>query len=262
MGIGYLRLGSLCTLAFTCILSLWFEAAVISGLPFDKAGTVIRTVLTQTHFGVAWSVGFCGTLLACFGGTRNTHSVWWLVTVGMVAYLLSKAATSHAADAGDFTARGVVHVVHLAATALWAGGVIVGVPAVSCWGKSTLDTPVRRATFYTRLSQLATVALGLVIVTGIYDVTQDTQDLTAPLLSVPYGRIMTCKLAFVSLAILLGGYNRLTHLQYLRATASDGGSAYRDAHRKFDRVLAIEAAVMVVILTIAAVLGHTSPSGG
>jgi putative copper export protein len=36
----------------------------------------------------------------------------------------SGAASSHAADADDFKLREAVHVVHLCATALWAGSVI------------------------------------------------------------------------------------------------------------------------------------------
>jgi hypothetical protein len=64
------------------------------------------------------------------------------------------------------------------------------------------------------------MALGVVIVTGIYNVTQDTAHLTAPLLSVLYGRVLSLKLVFVTLAVLLGGYNRMIHLPHL---ANDGG---------------------------------------
>ncbi|CAL8477079.1 protein of unknown function (plasmid) [Caballeronia sp. S22] len=63
--------------------------------------------------------------------------------------------------------------------------------------------------FCTRLSHLATVALGVVVVTGIYNATQNIAGLNAPLLSVLYGQILTLKLVVVALAVLLGGYNRM-----------------------------------------------------
>jgi putative copper resistance protein D len=106
------------------------------------------------------------------------------------------------------------------------------------------------------------MALGVVIVTGIYNVTQDTAHLTAPLLSVLYGRVLSLKLVFVTLAVLLGGYNRMIHLPHLQTTAADGGAAYCDAQCGFDRLLAVEAVAMLTVLAVAGVLGHTSPSGG
>jgi putative copper resistance protein D len=56
--LGRTRLGALCVLALTCVLYLWLEAAVMSGSPFSEAGAALSAVLTQSHFGIAWSVGF------------------------------------------------------------------------------------------------------------------------------------------------------------------------------------------------------------
>jgi putative copper resistance protein D len=77
-----------------------------------------------------------------------------------------------------------------------------------------------------------------------------------------YGRVLTLKLLFVTSAVLLGGYNRMIYLPRLQHTAADGGQAYSDAQRSFDRLLAVEAIAMLAVLAIAGVLGHTSPSGG
>lgn len=234
----------------------------MSGSPFSEAGPVVSAVITQSHFGIAWSVGFAGVVLACLGGTRGSRAAWWLAAAGMLVYVAGKAAASHAADTGDFTLREAVHVLHLGATALWAGSVIVAAPLLCRWNDPVSATPVRRVAFCTQLSHLATIALGVVIVTGIYNATQNTAHLTAPLLSVLYGRVLTLKLIFVTLAVLLGGYNRMIHLRRLHTTAADGGTAYRDAQRGFDRLLAAEAVAMVTVLAVAGVLGHTSPSGG
>ena len=255
------RMGVLCALALTCGLYLWLEAAVMSGSPFSAAGPALGAVLTQSHFGIAWSVGFAGVVFACLGGTRHSRTAWCLAAAGMLVYSAGKAAASHAADAGDFTPREAVHVVHLCATALWAGSVIVAAPVLYGWSDAASVTPARRVAFCEKLSYLATLALVVVIVTGIYNAMQDTAHLTAPLLSVLYGRVLTLKLVFVALAVLLGGCNRMIYLPRLHTAAEIGGTAYGDAQRGFDRLLVFEAVAMLMVLIVAGVLGHTSPSG-
>jgi putative copper resistance protein D len=264
--LGRSRFAALGVLVLACGLYLWLEAAVMGGTPFSEAGPVVSAVLTQSHFGIAWSVGFVGAALACLGGARHSRASWGLAAAGMVVYVAGKAGSSHAADAGDFTLREAVHVLHLGATALWAGSVIVAAPLLWRWNAVASEEasagPASRVAFCTQLSHLATIALAVVIVTGIYNATQDTAHLTAPLLGVLYGRVLTLKLVFVTLAVLLGGYNRMFYLPRLQHTAAGSGPAYRDAQRSFDRLLAVEAVAMVAVLMVAGVLGHTSPSGG
>lgn len=249
-------------LVLACGLYLWLEAAVMSGAPFSEAGAAVGAVLMQSHFGVAWAVGFVGAMLACVGGgARSGRMAWWLAAVGMIVYAAGKAAASHAADTGDFTLREAVHVVHLIATAMWAGSVMIAANVQGCSRFTASATPPQRAAFCTQLSHLATIALGVVVISGIYNATQDTAHLNAPLLNVLYGRVLTLKLGFVTLAVLLGGYNRMIHLPHLQAAAVEGGAAYHDAQRGFNRLLAAEAVVMLLVLITAGVLGHTSPSG-
>lgn len=261
VSLGRVRFSSLCMLVIACCVYLQLEAAVMSGSTFVAAGSAVGAVLTQTHFGVAWSIGCAGAVLACLAGRRDSRAAWWLAAVGMLTYVAGKAAASHAADAGDFTLREAVHVVHLGATALWAGSVIVAAPVLCRWNDAAAHATGCEG-FCTRLSHLATMALVVVILTGIYNATQDTAHLSAPLLSVLYGRVLTLKLVFVALAVLLGGYNRMVYLPRLQVMAVEGGAAYRDTQRRFARLLAIEAVAMVAVLALAGVLGHTSPSGG
>ena len=68
------RMGILCALALACGLYLWLEAAVMSGSPFSAAGSALSAVLTQSHFGIAWSVGFVGAVFACLGSTRHSRA--------------------------------------------------------------------------------------------------------------------------------------------------------------------------------------------
>ncbi|QBR02174.1 CopD family protein [Paraburkholderia pallida] len=248
-------------LTLTALAYLWLQAAVMSGSPLAGAGPAVTAVLTQSHYGVAWSVGFIGAVLAVLSRLSDRRGLP-LFAAGLIAWVAGKAAASHAADAGDFSARELIHVVHLCATALWAGSVIVaGLLARRLWRVASA-TAVQRAAFCAALSHLATAALVIVLVTGFYNVVQDTAHADAPLVHTPWGHILAAKLACVALAIALGGWNRMAVLPVLRTRAEENDPAYGAAQQRFDTLLAIEAVAMVAVLVLAAVLGHTAPGGG
>jgi copper resistance protein D len=260
--LGRSRFVVLCVMSSACALYLWLQAAVVSGTPLTEVGTAVTTVLTQTHFGIAWAIGFAGVIFAALAGTGGNRAEW-VRAAGGVVYAAGRAAASHAADAGDFTVREAVHVVHLCATALWAGGVIVAACVLYAWDNASHDALERRVAFYGGLSDLSTVTLGVVIITGIDDAMLNTsQELSARLFSGPYGYVLALKLAFVTLAVVLGAYNRMIHLPRLEAAANSADTAFLRARRGFDRLLAVEAIAMLAVLTVAGILGHTSPSVG
>ena len=120
----------------------------------------------------------------------------------------------------------------------------------------------QRATFCNELSHLATAALVVVLVTGLYNVMQDTAQASAPLISMGWGRILAAKLVCVAAAVALGGWNRLVVLPDLRARAQRDGPAFMAAQGRFNTWLSVEALAMLAVLAFAAVLGHTPPTGG
>ncbi len=248
-------------LAVTALAYLWLQAAVMSGSPLADAGPAATAVLTESHYGVAWSIGFIGALLAALSRLFDRRGLP-LFAAGLVAWAAGKAAASHAADAGDFSAREAVHVVHLCATALWAGSVIVAAVVLRRPAPTDCGGVEQRAAFCTELSHLATVALIVVLVTGLYNVMQDTAQASVPLFGMAWGRILSAKLACVAAAVALGGWNRVVVLPDLRAQARPDDSGLRVAQGRFNAWLSVEALVMLVVLAIAAVLGHMSPTGG
>jgi len=255
------RTASSAVLAFTAPAYLWLQAAVMSGSPFAEAGPAIVAVLTESHFGKAWSVGFAGALLAALSGLRRERGSTFFA-VSLLLWVAGKAAASHAADSGDFSTREAIHVVHLSATALWAGSVIVAAVLLGGCVRPEDDSPGQRAAFCSSLSHLATAALVVVLVTGFYNVLQDTAHASAALLQMGWGRVLVAKLACVVLAIVLGGWNRMVVLPALRTRAEQNDPAYTAQQRRFDRALAAEAVIMLAVLSLAALLGHTSPTAG
>ncbi|MFC5431380.1 CopD family protein [Paraburkholderia denitrificans] len=248
-------------LAISALMYLWLQAAVMSGSPLTDAGQAVGSVLTASHFGLAWSVGFAGALAAASSGLLRQRG-FLLSAAGLVAWAAGKAAASHAADAGDFSVREAIHVVHLLATALWAGSVIVAAILLRRFVYEPVRPPAQRAAFCAALSYLATAALVLVLVTGFYNAVQDTAQTSAPLFSTDWGRLLATKLVCVVLATLLGGWNRLSVLPRLLLLAARNDPDYPAAQRLFDSVLVVEALIMLAVLGLAAVLGHTSPTGG
>ena len=255
------RTASCAVLACAALAYLWLQAAIMSGSPLGEAASAVSAVLTESHFGKAWSIGFAGALLAALSGLRKERGSA-LFAVGLVLWVAGKAAASHAADSGDFSWREAIHVVHLFATALWAGSVIVAAVLLGGFVRMADSSPRQRAAFCSALSHLATAALVVVLVTGFYNVLQDTARANASLLEMSWGRVLIAKLACVVLAIVLGGWNRMVVLPALRMRAEQNDPAYAAQQRRFDRTLAVEAVVMLAVLSFAALLGHTSPTMG
>ncbi|MCY0386563.1 CopD family protein [Robbsia sp. Bb-Pol-6] len=242
--------------AIAAIIHLCLQTLLMSGGAFADAVAMLPVVLRQSHFGAAWTLGFAGTLIAAASGRRPRGAPAVFAALGALGYLVAKAAASHAADAGDGTLREAVHAVHLGATAVWAGSVMVAALVLLPRRAGTsADAAARRAVFCSRLSDLATYALATVALTGLYDVVRTTAASGVPLFDTAYGRVLAVKLACVALAVGLGGYNRLTYLPRL---GSDDASR---ARRRFGRLLGMEAVAMLFILAIAALLGHLAPSG-
>jgi putative copper resistance protein D len=253
-------------LALTALAYLWLQAAVMSGAPFSEASPAVAAVLTESHFGVAWSTGFVGALVATLAGVPRKHGAP-LHVMGLVLWAAGKAATSHAADSGDFSSREVLHVIHLLATALWAGSVIVSGCLLTLAVRVRAAPSRQRVVYCSALSYLATAALAIVLVTGFYNVLQDTARTGALVFTMPWGRVLLMKLTFVVLTIVLGGWNRARILPRLRRQAEEDGRGYDAEQRRFDYALAIEGFAMLVVLSLAAVpgphvtwAGLTSPS--
>jgi len=248
-----------CMLVACAPSHLWLEAAIMSDAPLFEAFSHVRAVLTESHYGMTWLVGLRGAVLAALASRGGNLAGTVITVAGLVIWAAGKTAASHAADTGDATPREVVHILHLRATALWAGSVIV--TAATQRGLIRHETdPVTITCFLTGVSHLATISLVVVLLTDISNVLWDTQGVRGQLMMLPWGQILSIKLVCVVLAILLAGWNRMVVLPNLHAHSRMRGTTFDAILSRFGRLLSVEAVVMLVILTIAAILGHTSPS--
>jgi copper transport protein len=139
--------------------------------------------------------------------------------------------------------------VHLAAGAIWLGGIAALVVAF----RARLDA-ARWALLVGRFSAAAVVAVVLVTVAGIgmsWIVLPSLDALT----STGYGLALVTKVALVAVVVALGAYNR----RNLVPAVSAGAASTPSARRTLTRIVAIELAVLLAVVAVTAVLVARSP---
>ncbi|WP_263333054.1 copper resistance D family protein [Acidicapsa dinghuensis] len=118
----------------------------------------------------------------------------------VVCFLAFRSFNGHAASDGDFTLREAMQFLHLCSIATWSGGVIIaGLITAPCLASANHFDDL--ALFGRRLSQTITVALAIVIATGIYNSWEGQGGSLVPLPHTPWGRMLLLKLSFVLLAL-------------------------------------------------------------
>ncbi|MEO6973005.1 MAG: CopD family protein [Rhodoferax sp.] len=232
------------------------QASAMSGAAPYAALPMVPLVITQSHFGVMWAVGVTAGIVALATAFTKAcgRATWSASTVLLAAALMvmafTHAGTTHAVDAGDFSIAMLVHTVHLLSTGLWAGVVVV-----AAWPLRRLFVATRQsATQYSaRLSRLAALAFLVAIGTGIANAWRGLGGSLAPLTSSLWGWVLCVKLLAVACVVAIGALNRFLNKKRIRQGDPDALSA-------FGRWLAAEAYLMIVVLILASVLGHSMPA--
>jgi copper resistance protein D len=233
----------------------WLLAASMSGSSsFHDNLVLIPSILSSTHQGVLWKLNMGAILafLVLVGGMRRRkhYSIYLAASICLCIVAFVKAASSHAADDGDFTRLEWLQWLHIVATAIWAGGIIIA-------GLMTLPVLTRTATneitwqYLQRVSTVATYAVILVLASGIY--TAD-REISGPILSLwtsTWGKILTVKVIVVIFALTLGALNRYVCLAKDMPQKKIELSA---------RLLRFEAIAMLVVLFLSGWLANTAPA--
>lgn len=189
-------------------LSLWAASAVMTGEPLVAALRMLPTMAWHTAYGQAGLAGMVMLVaiaaLAAFRARQAMADI--AVAVLLLAFAASRASVSHAGEDGLLTLAFRVEWLHLVAIALWFGGVAIAawwvVPSTS--GASG-PSPVGR--YLATLSHTATLALVVILATGLYNAWQRVGNVGN--LGTTYGEILVEKLVAVGLAMALGGYNKV-----------------------------------------------------
>jgi putative copper resistance protein D len=256
----------------------------MSRQPFSAIGPILPLVVRKTQFGHIWLIRPVTLILlwVCwfmgrYPGRGGRIAIPMFLMAAIIAF--TRSATGHPADSGQFTYPEWVDWVHLMVASIWAGSLfamIFGIfPALQV--PDTIP-PTVIAELGNRLSRLASIALGLVLISGYLSAWHDLVHLDN-LWRTSYGRILIIKLLFVTAAMLLGALNRYLHIPCIRCWAGFGvpkrGLAalsplrHRIEQHASDkktiplqplaRTITIEALLLLGALLAAAVLLHGMP---
>ena len=252
-----LRRGALaCALGMLMALSAqgWLLTATMAN---SKDIGVIRAqlgdVLMSTHAGRVLLLNVAAALLLLamllmYRGTTHARAVARLGAIIVLA--MTRAAAGHAASDGDFTLAELVQFIHLGSVATWSGSIIASgllvLPRLLREGGSDVTTRFMR-----RLSAVVSIALGFVVLSGIYNSYRGLGGSLQPLARTGWGGLLDAKIALVCIALAMGWHNR-------RRLAGEGMLSPADTSR-LSLVLRAEAVVMLLILAVSAWLANTAP---
>jgi putative copper resistance protein D len=230
-------------------------ATMTGSSSFTAVRDQFTDVMTGTHAGRAL---LCNTAIALvFLALTVVRGMWHsrvrtAVLLNILAVLAAtRAATGHPAADGDFTLPELAQFVHLASIAVWSGGVIAAgfVILPELRGSQRFEA---MAQFARRLSQTVTIALLLIVVSGVYNSYRGLGGSLAPLVGTQWGILLDIKIVLVCLAISMGAINR----QMLRTNRD----LSEPQARRLARVLRLEAIVMLLILSVSAFLANSPPA--
>ena len=230
-------------------------ATMIGSADLSSVRSQVSSVLTETHAGRALLSEFCWTflplilLLTRFG--RQTRAGVWSTLTLLVFLAGIRSAIGHAAGDGDFTLPEFLQFIHLVSTAIWSGGVIVaGLVVLPALVKDQL---AERVTSFTRLlSRTVTVALALIVLSGLYNAYRGLGGSIAPLTRTQWGEVLDLKLGLIVVALTLGALNR-------RMLRGDNSLPSQECTR-LATIVRVEAGVMLLILTLSAWLANSPPA--
>ena len=164
--------------------------------------------------GIGLVVGIGGTITrgAVQRWTSNARS--WPALASVVLIIASFWFDGHTVSKGFRPLHALVNSVHVAAGAVWVGGVVA--IAVVVWSRYQSHEPMRVVELVVRFSKIATIALASVVVAGgvmAFLVLDSFGELTGT----PWGKILLLKTAAVGLAMAGGAYNHFRLLPSLEA---------------------------------------------
>lgn len=250
--------------AFVALGSLLpFVSASMAEVPVAQAGQAIGAMLTESHFGMAWTVGMGALLVAVLAASvpakRHGRAVASVILLALAVALYTRSMVSHAAADGDFSVAIVVDWVHLILISVWVGEVsIAGFITLSGLIAEPSVERAEAARYVENLSSSATFALVGIFATGLFSAWHNLGGV-AGLTANAYSSVLLSKLFLVALAAVLGGFNRFIVMPSLLTGWRALHAGVEPRLRRFRLVLQIEAIVLLAVLIAAAILSATPP---
>lgn len=225
--------------------------------PFVSWAEDARLLLTGTAWGATWSFAAGASMLGLVAGVlvRNGFGAGWGgVTIATLALAVYPPLSGHASGADELRSLTITaDFLHVLAAGFWIGGlafVLEAERAVRA-GMDSVDVG-RRSMLPLLVPIFSPLAIACVVTLGVTGALAWWVHLgsVGALFTTPYGRLLTLKLAVVTVVLYLGAVNwrRLTP----RLDAEVGQASLR-------RNAAVELVVAQVVLLVTALLVRTPP---
>lgn len=179
--------------------------------------------------------------------------------VGLAGVVMAATISlgSHAAALVDIGPALAADMIHLLAVGAWVGGLpvllLVAWGARNAWPDRSVAAQVTEIA--ARFSAVATVAVGLVVVTGVYSAWLQVLE-PARLWSTEYGVLLVVKLALVAPLLALGGVN----LGWTRPRLAAAGAVGTRAAKVLQTLVAAEIVLATLVLGVVGVLTEREPA--
>lgn len=165
---------------------------------------------------------------------------------GYAAVLASFWFDGHTVSKGPWAIHSIVNLVHLAAAAVWVGGVFAMTTVV--WMRHRRTERTGLAAMVVRFSSIATISLAAMVAAGLV-MAWMILDAPGDLFGTSWGRILLVKTAAVAVAAGLGAFNHFRLRPALEQRPDDPALA-----RELRTSLSIESAVLVGVVVLTAFL--------
>ena len=195
-------------------------------------------------------------------GPARRWPVWLAGTLG-IALLATPGPAGHAGSTDPIALNLVGDTLHLAAGAAWVGGLVMlllaAFPATA--GNASAARATALAPVVSRFSDLAVVAIGVLVVSGLVRSWVEVRALGA-LTSTTYGLVLLAKVGAFLPMLALGAVNRRWTKPRLERAADVGARQHHAAAAltALKRSVTAEVALAVVVIGLTAFLVNIAPA--
>lgn len=241
--------------AIACLLgvamSLYAAAATMSGMPLMQAHHMFWMTCMNTSIGHNCQAAMVLSVLMLLTSLGRVKA-WTdpVLAVLLALFAGCRAMSTHASEEGLLSLGFATEWIHLILIAVW-----LGVVTMSAWvivprfGSDARHRQARDA-YLERLSTTATVALGGLVVTGVYNVVLRVGSIDNATGN-PYASTLLVKVGLVLVALGIGAYNRFRGFPVTAATGTVPPSVLF--------LLRAESFILIGALGFAVLLGTMSP---
>jgi copper transport protein len=237
--------------AITTIMRLSGESTLVPGSQSSRFAAM-WTVVHATRWGVGWSIGAIGIVIAAVGlfAAHRALSGWATAAIGAIAICASESLTGHAGASSHAALAIATDVAHVLAGGGWLGGLTVvllcGLPALNAVDDA--ERPAAGARLVRAYHSSAVECVALVLITAVIGA---WLRLTAfsDLWTTHYGTILVIKVALVIVVLLFGLFH------WKRVVTVDWQESTR---RRFARSAAAELLIGALVVGASAALISTA----